>query len=254
MAAMDFPNSPVVGDKWPQPPVPNKPVYIWDGFKWSTIDAAIADVVGPSALLPAMDGVAATGVEANWSRGDHVHPSDASKLAAANFSLAGISSLDITVPATAKQARLTGVLWNAANSTARLRASVTAGVFEATSGNYIANGFGYNSLSFSASDVVQRQNVSETGFLVHGAPGADNLAQPVQFDAVVSIARADPSRVFSCESRCGFFSGFDNWHFFLTTYMLATVGGSVTRLLALRLVSTSAWQAESYLTVDWLGQ
>ena len=215
MAAMDFPNSPVVGEKWPQPPVPNKPVYIWDGFKWTTIDTAIDDTIGPTALLPAMDGIAATGTEANWARGDHVHPSDTSRLTAANVSLAGVSSFDITVPATAKLARLTGVLWNATTSTARLQASMTAGVFVTTSGNYIVNGFGYNLFTFTASDSNPAAKYFRNWISHAWSPGADNLAQPVQFDAVVSIARADTSRVFSCESRCGYFSGFDNWHFFL---------------------------------------
>src|SRR5262249_4488367 len=31
---LNFPNAPVVGDLWPQPPVPNVPVYRWDGEKW----------------------------------------------------------------------------------------------------------------------------------------------------------------------------------------------------------------------------
>lgn len=35
MAALDFPNSPAVGDLWPQPPVAGQPVYRWDGEKWS---------------------------------------------------------------------------------------------------------------------------------------------------------------------------------------------------------------------------
>ena len=33
----------------------------------------------PSDAAPAMDGTAASGVSANYSRGDHVHPSDTSK-------------------------------------------------------------------------------------------------------------------------------------------------------------------------------
>lgn len=252
MAAMDFPNSPVVGEKWPQPPVPNKPVYIWDGFKWTTNDTAIDDTIGPTVLLPAMDGIAATGTEANWARGDHVHPSDTSRLTAANVSLAGVSSFDITIPATAKLARLTGVLWNATTSTARLQASMTAGVFVTTSGDYIVNGFGFNTVDPTGT-VIRQRSTSETGFLMHGAPGADNLAQPVQFDAVITLARPDTSRVFNCESRCGYFSGFDNLHFFYTTYLLASAGGTSLNILALRLLSTSAWSAGSYVTVEWLG-
>ena len=250
MAAMDFPNSPVTGDKWPQPPVPNKPVYIWDGFKWTTNNTLIDDTIGPTALLPAMDGTAATGTEMNWARGDHVHPSDASRLAATSVSLAGVSSFDIAVPATAKLARLTGVLHNATPSTSRIQASMAAGVFVTTSGNYIVNGFGY----IAVGDVIPRINTAETGFLINGFPSADNLAQPVQFDAAITLARPDSSRVFNCESRCGYFAGFDNWHFFLTTYLIASAGGTSLNILALRILSTSAWSAGSHVTVEWLGQ
>lgn len=295
MAAMDFPPNtahpaaPAVGDKWPSPPVPNKPVYIWDGVKWTTVDTAIADVVGPSSTLPKMDDrVAATGVEANWSRGDHVHPSDLSKLdviggtvspgplmldytpggtldavnkayvdaSPARFvsiSLGGVSSTDITVPATAKIARLTGVLYNAVGATARVQVSMAPGVFITTSSStYVVNGFGYNSLA--AGDVIPRTSVAETGFLMHGPPSADNLAQPAQFDATITLARPDSSRVFNCESRCSYFSGFDNWHWFLTTYLIASAGGTSLNVLALRLLSTSNWSAGSYLSLEWIGQ
>ena len=39
---LDFPNAPTVGQKYPQPPVGDVPVYTWDGEKWTTLGGAVA--------------------------------------------------------------------------------------------------------------------------------------------------------------------------------------------------------------------
>ena len=36
---MNFPNSPSVGQTYPQPPVAGQSIYQWDGLKWSAIPA-----------------------------------------------------------------------------------------------------------------------------------------------------------------------------------------------------------------------
>ncbi|MGY3119137.1 hypothetical protein ACVWXQ_003074 [Bradyrhizobium sp. S3.14.4] len=41
---LDFPNAPVLNQKYPQPPVAGVPVYTWDGEKWTTK----ADALGTS--------------------------------------------------------------------------------------------------------------------------------------------------------------------------------------------------------------
>jgi microcystin-dependent protein len=41
MAAINFPNTPTAGDKWPSPPVAGIPVYTFDGEKWTTQGGAI---------------------------------------------------------------------------------------------------------------------------------------------------------------------------------------------------------------------
>jgi hypothetical protein len=38
MSAFDFPTSPTVNQKYPQPPVVGQPVYTWDGEKWLITD------------------------------------------------------------------------------------------------------------------------------------------------------------------------------------------------------------------------
>jgi hypothetical protein len=42
MAAIDFPTSPIIGTKWPQPAIAGTPVYTWDGEKWTTYGVSIA--------------------------------------------------------------------------------------------------------------------------------------------------------------------------------------------------------------------
>jgi hypothetical protein len=46
--ALDFPNAPTVGQKYPASPVAGTPTYTWDGVKWTTVGAAIA---GKTAFL-----------------------------------------------------------------------------------------------------------------------------------------------------------------------------------------------------------
>jgi hypothetical protein len=72
--ALDFPASPTVGQKYPQPAVSGVPVYTWDGEKWTTLGGAIGST-GASDAIPLIDaGTGAAGSSTLWSRGDHVHP------------------------------------------------------------------------------------------------------------------------------------------------------------------------------------
>jgi hypothetical protein len=52
--ALDFPSSPTIGQKYPQPPIVGVPVYRWDGEKWTTgtnsIVAPIADAPNDGVL------------------------------------------------------------------------------------------------------------------------------------------------------------------------------------------------------------
>jgi len=68
--AFDFPNTPANGD------VANG--YTWDGEKWAFTPNPI--IATPSNVDPFVDGTANPGVLSTYSRGDHVHPSDPSKL------------------------------------------------------------------------------------------------------------------------------------------------------------------------------
>jgi hypothetical protein len=72
---LDFPSSPVVGEKYPSIPVNGVPTYTWDGEKWT-----VANNNPPGESLPKMNGTAAIGTSESFSREDHIHPSDATKM------------------------------------------------------------------------------------------------------------------------------------------------------------------------------
>ena len=55
-------------------------LYLWSTDQSAWVDGGSLSTPSPSISSPAMDGVASAGSSANYSRGDHVHPSDSSKL------------------------------------------------------------------------------------------------------------------------------------------------------------------------------
>lgn len=80
MPALDFPSTPLLNDKYPQPPLVGQPVYTWDGAKWTTGDTSIQAMGEPSNAIPRMDGSPGeVGTSLDYARGDHRHPVDASR-------------------------------------------------------------------------------------------------------------------------------------------------------------------------------
>src|SRR6516225_6640874 len=71
--AMDFPNSPAVGDKYPVSPSTGQPQYIWNGTLWTTHGVAPP---GPGKVPVWTDGSAAMMAALTLS-GDPVNPTDA---------------------------------------------------------------------------------------------------------------------------------------------------------------------------------
>jgi hypothetical protein len=79
MAALDFPPSPLINDKYPVPAVPGVPQYTFDGVKWTTVGPQITNAKAADAA-PLMDAAtAAIGTATDYAREDHVHPSDTSR-------------------------------------------------------------------------------------------------------------------------------------------------------------------------------
>jgi hypothetical protein len=91
MMALDFPASPTVGQKYPQPPVAGVPVYTWDGEKWAT-NSALAASAAPATAVPLMDQpTGLVGVGTKYAREDHVHP----KIYAAPFDVMAYSGMQV---------------------------------------------------------------------------------------------------------------------------------------------------------------
>jgi hypothetical protein len=96
--AFDFPASPTNGQTYPATPVAGKPTYTWDGEKW------VGTLGGPATAPPLMDGTAAVGASVKYTREDHVHPSDTSRVSKAGDAMTGHLALP-TAPAAANAVR-----------------------------------------------------------------------------------------------------------------------------------------------------
>jgi hypothetical protein len=79
--SFDFPSSPTDGQEYAPS---GGPTYVWHPSVWTVKPAASGSTITPSDAAPAMDGTAAAGTSALYSRGDHVHPTDATRYAATN--------------------------------------------------------------------------------------------------------------------------------------------------------------------------
>jgi hypothetical protein len=87
--ALNFPNSPTVGQKYPVSPIAGIPTYAWDGEKWTTNGGATTVGSPPYNSIPPMDGAGASGSIINYARGDHQHPSDTSRAPLASPTFTG---------------------------------------------------------------------------------------------------------------------------------------------------------------------
>ena len=89
MAALDFPASPTVGQKYPASPVAGIPTYTWDGEKWFTGQGAIISS-GEATATPLPDAdPAAVGTSFKYAREDHVHPANLASAADFRANVAG---------------------------------------------------------------------------------------------------------------------------------------------------------------------
>lgn len=81
---LDFPSSPSNGQTYTGP---GGVVWQFDGTKWAN-GVSAASAVTPSDASPTMNGTAAAGTSALYSRGDHIHPTDTSRASVASVPLA----------------------------------------------------------------------------------------------------------------------------------------------------------------------
>ena len=124
---LEFPDAPIVGQSFPP--------FMWDGAKWSRGGGGT-----PSSSLPLVNGDAAAGDDEEYTRGDHVHPIDASRAPAVNPVFTGGVSADSLV--------VTG--------------AATVGGLRSTTGRIVAQG---NAAQPSASMYATDRNVARGYFL-----------------------------------------------------------------------------------------
>lgn len=100
--ALDFPSSPTPGEIYTGPGTTTE--WLWDGAKWTAAPSTGGGGGGsgappsPAATPPPMDGTAAVGVSLLYARGDHVHPSDTSRMPLSGGTMSG--NLQITTTTT----------------------------------------------------------------------------------------------------------------------------------------------------------
>jgi hypothetical protein len=130
--------------------LPKKTSELTNDSGFITIDD-VPEGVSPSTTTPKMDGTAATGTETAYARGDHVHPSDSTKVD--KVSGKGLSTNDYT---TAEKNKLAGIDDNANNYT--LPAATSSALGGVKTGSNINNSSGtisVNDGTTSAKGVVQ---------------------------------------------------------------------------------------------------
>jgi hypothetical protein len=156
-------------------------IYQWDGVKWVGGGSA-AVPAWPSDAPPVMDGVAAPGVSTYFSRGDHVHPSDTSRVPFTGGSMSGAlalfagSTTPTVAPATdssldiASTAFVQGAIAAAASSTVPL---IDAGAGGAGTGVTWARADHVHPMARLDQILAPAANVSLNGFSIIG------MADPV---------------------------------------------------------------------------
>jgi hypothetical protein len=111
MAALDFPASPIAGDKYPVPAVVGQPQYTYDGTKWTTVGAQVT-TAAPAAAVPLMDqATGLVGTATKYAREDHVHP----KFAAAPMDALAYSGMQINGSMEVNQGGGAATITNGAN-------------------------------------------------------------------------------------------------------------------------------------------
>lgn len=130
--------------------LPKKTSELTNDSGFITIDD-VPEMVSPSTTTPKMDGTAATGTETAYARGDHVHPSDSTKVDKVTGK--GLSTNDYT---TTEKNKLAGIDDNANNYT--LPAATSTALGGVKTGSNINNSSGtisVNDGTTSAKGVVQ---------------------------------------------------------------------------------------------------
>lgn len=152
--------------------LPKKTSELTNDSGFITIDD-VPEGVSPSTTTPKMNGTAATGTETAYARGDHVHPSDSTKVDKVTGK--GLSTNDYT---TTEKNKLAGIDDNANNYT--LPAATSSALGGVKTGSNINNSSGtisVNDGTTSAKGVVQLTDTIDSDSTKAATPTAVKAVQ-----------------------------------------------------------------------------
>ena len=168
------------------------------------------------------------------------------------ISLAGGKQFDVQVPAGAKLARLTAVIFptTSANMQPCLQVSVAPGVFISGATDYQYSGYAHAS-NVTPTTVSGAHSANFHGILLGNHA---HTTLPAHFEAVITLARPTTAHFFQSDVKSAAWTSSGNVHSFYSNYVMPVPSGSALSLLAFRLLSVvgDSWAAESYLNVEWL--
>ena len=244
--AFDFPNTPNLNQRWPDPPIVGQPQYKWNGSEWT---AATFDPAG----YVMRSGDTMTGLlslSGDPTQALHAVPKQYIDAQRQRISLAGGKSFDVQVPAGASAARFSSIIFPSSASlmTPFLQVSLTPGVFLGQ-GNYITQGYLH---SFAApSSVSPVNNATYVGVLLSNTHG--NHILPAMSEGLLTLKRPNTTTAFKCKVSGATYETASSTSNYCGMSYLNTAQPQLS-ILALRLLSDAGdnWAAESQLNIEWL--
>jgi hypothetical protein len=250
--AIDFPASPTVGQKHPTTPIEGIPQYTYDGEKWITgisntsgvFVAKAGDTMTGALVLPADPTAALEAATKQYV------DSGVGAARPQRFALGGLNLLDITIPAAAVGAHISGLFWYPTSTAVQtgMRCSVTPGVFLSGAADYVLNGFFTPSSGGGANAAAQ--NVSYMA--LHS--NHEGPVIPATTDMTLWVVRPNSSAGFASMVRGSSNTAAAGITQILYQERVAVAAvGSILRLAELRIFNTTSaiWLADSYLDVEW---
>lgn len=151
-----------------------------------------------SQVTPIMDGVANKGTDNGFARGDHVHPSDTSKVD--KVSGKGLSANDYT---TTEKNKLAGIDSGAevnvietikVNGTAQTVTSKAVNITVPTNNNQLTNGAGYQTAA-QVESAITGKGYATTSDVATAIANADHLKR-TKVSALPAVGSADPNTIY----------------------------------------------------------
>lgn len=242
--AFNFPDAPTLNQRWPDPAIAGQPQYMWNGTEWVAANLDPAGYVLRSG--DTMTG--ALSLSGDPTQALHAVPKQYLDAQRQRISLAGLTSVDIQVPASAVIARMVAVFFSTSQQP-KLQVSLVNGVFRTAGADYSLHGYYHDTVVAPAAVTAWSGVTSIGGMLV--AAGHTNVALPAVSTGTVLLKRPSASQYFTGEFyAAGSTAGIQTISAY--TYVAPAAGNELS-ILALRLTgATAPWTAESYLIVEWL--